>query len=332
MFRFGRELFQGLLKMFVRTNKRFPNPEESRFIQNQAIRIKNDLLEKKIDLDAINAEEALRIYSRLRPKRPGPKADVLPFKYKKSFKDELAEMEKKGELPKSQGIGSLMTETEAETIARMNRQNKEAVQRLRDKKKTAEEIIDEGDFDPSGMRDGGRIGYGYGTGLKLLKLLKKENLTLKKAIQEARERFTNYSGDLKYDADAVLDDILDTYGIDRDLVDQYDIIDAYDKIYKDLSKSKYQNMYDIAAQRAMSGQDEIMELKAKYPGITDELAEKIANDPNPQRKAEALSTFEQAEAMRQKGMDTDQIISTLEKGRKTRRDNAVGGLNYLMGF
>ena len=111
MFRFSLELFQGLFKMFVRTNKRFPNPEERRFIQNQAIRIKDDLLAKKIDLDAINAEEALRIYSQYRPKRPGPKADVLPFKYKKSFADELAEMEKKGELPKSQGIGSLVDDT-----------------------------------------------------------------------------------------------------------------------------------------------------------------------------------------------------------------------------
>ena len=54
--------------------------------------------------------------------------------------------------------------TEAEMIARMKKQNKDAVKRLKEKKKTktAEEIIDEGDFDPSGMKDGGRIGYAKG--------------------------------------------------------------------------------------------------------------------------------------------------------------------------
>ena len=50
-------------------------------------------------------------------------------------------------------------ETEAEMLDRMKRENKEAVERLKEKKKTktAEDIIDEGDFDPSGMKDGGRI-------------------------------------------------------------------------------------------------------------------------------------------------------------------------------
>lgn len=52
-------------------------------------------------------------------------------------------------------------ETEAEMAARMNKQNKEAVERLKKKKekKTAEEMFEEGDYDPSGMKDGGRIGY-----------------------------------------------------------------------------------------------------------------------------------------------------------------------------
>ena len=38
--------------------------------------------------------------------------------------------------------------------------------------KTAEEIIDEGDFDPSGMKDGGRIGYSTGAGVKAYRGIK----------------------------------------------------------------------------------------------------------------------------------------------------------------
>ena len=38
--------------------------------------------------------------------------------------------------------------------------------------KTAEEIIDEGDFDPSGMKDGGRIGYSIGAGVKAYRGIK----------------------------------------------------------------------------------------------------------------------------------------------------------------
>jgi hypothetical protein len=61
------------------------------------------------------------------------------------------------------GMGKKV-ETEAEMIARMKKQNKDAVKRLKEKKKTktAEDIISEGDFDPSGMKDGGRIGYAKG--------------------------------------------------------------------------------------------------------------------------------------------------------------------------
>ena len=38
--------------------------------------------------------------------------------------------------------------------------------------KSAEEIIDEGDFDPSGMKDGGRIGYATGAGVKAYRGIK----------------------------------------------------------------------------------------------------------------------------------------------------------------
>ena len=45
-----------------------------------------------------------------------------------------------------------------------------------------------------------------------------------------------------------------------------------------------------------------MELKIKYPGITDELIAKIMADDNPQRKAEVLATLDEAFKMMEKGM------------------------------
>ena len=71
-----------------------------------------------------------------------------------------------------------MTETEAEMITRMNRQNKEAAARLRDKKevekslqklkdsrkpqKTLQDLLDEYDGDPDAMANGGIIGLAEG--------------------------------------------------------------------------------------------------------------------------------------------------------------------------
>ena len=75
---------------------------------------------------------------------------------------------------------------------------------------------------------------------------------------------------------------------------------------------------------------ERMELKIKYPGITDELIEKIMADDNPQRKAEVLATMDEAFKMMEKGMDADAILNAFKKTPRTK--NAGGGLNYLMGM
>jgi len=75
---------------------------------------------------------------------------------------------------------------------------------------------------------------------------------------------------------------------------------------------------------------ERMELKIKYPGITDELIEKIMIDDNPQRKAEVLATLDEAFKMMEKGMSSDAILNAFKKTPRTK--NAGGGLNYLMGM
>ena len=57
-------------------------------------------------------------------------------------------------------------ETDAEIIARMNRQNKEAAERLRKKKeKDLGDKLKDYDGDPDALADGGRIGFSSGAGV-----------------------------------------------------------------------------------------------------------------------------------------------------------------------
>ena len=142
----------------------------------------------------MNQTKQLDMYEKsLTPATPkGPKADVIdlskklpedaPYSEKnptgwmeglESLKYKVDDLAEQGKKYKETTVGDFMSdyfgmgkkaETEAEMIARMKKQNKDAVKRLKEKKKTktAEDIISEGDFDPSGMKDGGRIGYAKG--------------------------------------------------------------------------------------------------------------------------------------------------------------------------
>ena len=75
---------------------------------------------------------------------------------------------------------------------------------------------------------------------------------------------------------------------------------------------------------------ERFELKQRFPGLDDALIDKILVDDNPQRKAEVLATIEESYKMLEKGMDPGDIIETFKN--TSRRKNAQGGLNYLMGL
>ena len=75
---------------------------------------------------------------------------------------------------------------------------------------------------------------------------------------------------------------------------------------------------------------ERMQLKIKYPGLTEDLIQKIMIDDNPQRKAELLATLDEAYKMVDKGMSSDEILNAIKTTPRTKQ--ADGGLNYLMGF
>ena len=99
---------------------------------------------------------------------------------------------------------------------------------------------------------------------------------------------------------------------------------------KDTEIAKF--LEENEAEDMMPQMTERFKLKKKYPGINDELLTQIVDDPNPQNKAEALATLDQAMELVGQGKDPDEIISILQQLKKTRKDNAQGGLNYLMGM
>jgi len=74
---------------------------------------------------------------------------------------------------------------------------------------------------------------------------------------------------------------------------------------------------------------ERLQLKQKYPGITDDLLDKILADDNPQRKAEVIATIDEAFKMMEKGKGTDEIIETFKNTTRTKQ--ASGGLTSMLG-
>jgi hypothetical protein len=74
------------------------------------------------------------------------------------------------------------------------------------------------------------------------------------------------------------------------------------------------------------------EFERKYSKlIPEDLMKTIMADEDPQRVKDIIGHVEQAAIMTDKGMSADQVIDAFKKGEK-RKDNADGGLNYLMGL
>jgi hypothetical protein len=151
---------------------------------------------------------------------------------------------------------------------------------------------------------GGRVGYAYGSGLKLIQVLKEAGKSLKKEIKKAVDDLIP-TGDPKLDADMAIDNMLEELGIDRDEIEE--------------TKSLAPKM------------TERFELKQKYPGIDDKLLTQIVDDPDPQRKAEVLATLDQAFELMRQGKSQEEVYDIM-KQMTDRTKQASGGLNYLSGF
>ncbi len=77
---------------------------------------------------------------------------------------------------------------------------------------------------------------------------------------------------------------------------------------------------------------ERLQLKKKYPGITDDLLDKILIDDNMQRKAEVLATIDEAFRMLEKGKGTDEILDTMKNVTRTKQaDGGITRVGYKAG-
>ena len=141
------------------------------------------------------------------------------------------------------------------------------------------------------MAEGGRIGFSKGGIRALIEMMSKK--FGKGAVKTADEVKVTDEMLFERDKRRLLEELQD---------------------YKDIAPKFYQRM----------------ELKIKYPGISDELIAKIMADDNPQRIAEVMATMDEAFKMMGKGMSTDEILKTFKTTPRTK--NACGGLNYLMGL
>ena len=79
--------------------------------------------------------------------------------------------------------------------------------------------------------------------------------------------------------------------------------------------------------KALSGMDERTLIKTKYPGISDDLLDKILVDANPQRKADVMSTMDQYLKLREIGKSEAEAYDIITRSfSKTPTKNATGGL------
>ena len=204
-----------------------------------------------------------------------------------------------------------------------------------------------------GYRDAGRV-------IRLGQLLKSKGTDLVTEIRKAVNNIME-SGDRKVDADVAVDDMFDELGIDRDTVDQKDILEAYDEAYKTLSvpPGSRGGPEDIAEpfQSAEESTGNLISRQLKtmrlsediQPGLFEKLSDKqreiietygdlvdrellknIVLDPDPNNQAAAIATLEQVKTMGDKGMSVDEIMNVLQS--TPRRKQAEGGLSYLMGM
>lgn len=255
--------------------------------------------------------------------------------YEEIFRREMPELK-----IKTEGAGQY-----DQSILDAERIMKEAAEEAKNKKVLEEfDIIDRKKNNMGGIM---RSHYAFGTGKKLVQLfggVKK----LKKAIKDAVDNL-NRTGDKKLDADMAVDDMLEEAGIDRDTVDQYDLIDAYGKAYDEIVRSvddlpgfpkiksqSSKNVFDevdvelekqfpgVTKEIQSSKTVERLKLMEKYPGIDNKLLDQILIDDNPQRKAEVLATLDEAFRMMEKGIGPDEILETFKKTPRTKQAMGTG--------
>jgi hypothetical protein len=192
------------------------------------------------------------------------------------------------------------------------------------------EILEEASEKITKKADGGRIGYSKGKAVVSLMELIKNPQKIKEAVKNIFK-----TGDYKYDAEMAAESLVElnpkAFGnkLYEDL-DEKTRMEIYGAVLPEVRTpiksfaAEVENVKKVAPQMG-----ERFELKAKYPGITDDLLDKILVDDNPQRKAEVIATIDEAFKMMNKGKGPEEIIETFKNTTRTKQ--ASGGLAKMLG-
>jgi len=180
------------------------------------------------------------------------------------------------------------------------------------------------DFDPTDRTENSQGGinramYAFGSGVKLAKFLSKKGKNLKDEIKKAVNNIFT-TDDIKYDADVAVDTMLEELGVDRDMFDQKDILNAYGMAYDELKIPLLQSIKNKPT-KSIESMKKTGTLDISNPEIAGEM-DRFAKQADPEG-------YKKMEEAMKKAADEAQPI---EYFLGTRKKNSKGGLQYLMGL
>jgi len=179
------------------------------------------------------------------------------------------------------------------------------------------------DFDPKDRKPNSQGGinramYAFGSGVKLAKFLANKGKNLKQEIKKAVDNIFT-TDDIKYDADVAVDTMFEELGVDRDMFDQKDVLDAYSMAYNELKIPLLQKLQKPT--KSIESMKKTGSIDISDPEIAGEM-DRFAKEMDPEG-------YKKMEEAMKKAADEAQPI---EYFLGTRKKNSKGGLQYLMGL
>src|SRR5210317_448544 len=179
------------------------------------------------------------------------------------------------------------------------------------------------DFDPTDRKPNSQGGinrtmYAVGSGVKLAKFLARKGKSLKEEIKKAVDNIFT-TDDINYDADVAVDTMFEELGVDRDMFDQKDVLDAYSMAYNELKIPLLQKLQKPT--KSIESMKKTGSINISDPEIAGEM-DRFAKQADPEG-------YKKMEEAMKKAADEAQPI---EYFLGTRKKNSKGGLQYLMGL
>jgi hypothetical protein len=216
---------------------------------------------------------------------------------------------------------------------------------------------------PEEFAIGGRVGFKFGSGKKIIDAMLNAN-KLKAKHKDAFKAHDQINVDIndKIAPDMIAETMAEMKGKDYFSLSQKEQLNYYQKALAyvdDLRMIKKESTISpsIEIEQAMQegiqktnkmiglGLDpskskdydkflEMQSIQQKYGNmIEDNLLKQIMVDDNPQRKAEVLATIDEAMKMQEKGMSPQEIIDIIKNTTRTKQaKGGSAGLDYLMGL